>query len=171
MSKKYEQLIMDVPNFPKDGIIFKDITPVLQNSEAFNQVIHDMSVIADKVKPDVIVAVESRGIIFGAPLALKHNIPFILARKPSKLPRETISYSYDLEYGSSTIEMHKDAISKGQRVLIIDDLLATGGTVGAVQKLVKQLEGKVVANLFLIELTFLNGKENLDSETYSLIKY
>lgn len=171
MNKKYETLIKDVPNFPKEGIIFKDITPVLEDPVAFKEVIDEMSEIIKEVKPDIIVGVESRGFLFGAPLAINNNLPFILARKPNKLPRESISVSYDLEYGSSTIEIHKDAIKPNQKVLIIDDLLATGGTVGAVQKIVKQANATVVANMFLIELEFLNGKDSLEGKTYSLLKF
>lgn len=169
--KKYEQLIKDVPNFPKSGIVFKDITPILQDPIAFNEVLDEMSEIVQKTQPDIIVGIESRGFIFGTPLAAKNNIPFVLARKPGKLPRETISYSYELEYGNSTIEIHKDSIKPNQKVLIVDDLLATGGTVNAVQKIVKELKGQIVGNLFLIELSFLKGRDNIESDTYSLIKY
>lgn len=167
----YKSLIKDVPDFPKKGIIFKDITPILEDPNAFNSLINDFSKYIDELKPDAIIGVESRGFLFGAPLALKHNIPFILARKPNKLPRETISVSYSLEYGQSKIEIHKDSIKPNSNVIIIDDLLATGGTVGAVEKLVGLEKANVIANLFVIELSFLNGKDKLKGKTISLIKY
>ena len=154
-------LIRDIPDFPKTGIIFKDITPILQNPNAFAEVIQGFADYADRVKPDMIVGVESRGFILGAPTALKIGKGFIPVRKIGKLPHETIQAEYSLEYGTNAVEMHRDAIQPGQRVLIVDDLLATGGTAAASARLVEELGGQVVGIVFLIELTFLNGREKL----------
>ncbi|MHB0999485.1 MAG: adenine phosphoribosyltransferase [Armatimonadota bacterium] len=165
-------LIRDIPDFPKPGIIFKDITPVLQNPEAFAEVIDGLAEYADKVQPDLIVGVESRGFIFGAPVALKLGKGFVPVRKIGKLPYETIQCEYALEYGTSIVEMHKDAVKPGQKVLIIDDLLATGGTAAASAKLVEELGGKVAGIAFLIELEFLKGRSMLNGyNVESFIKY
>jgi adenine phosphoribosyltransferase len=154
-------LIRDVPDFPKPGIIFKDITPVLEHPGAFQEVV---DLLAEDVKAkgaETIVGIESRGFIFGAPIAVKLGIPFAMARKLGKLPYDRISEEYALEYGTNVVEMHVDAIKPGQKAYIIDDLLATGGTAAAAARLVERLEGKVCGFGCLIELGFLKGRENL----------
>ncbi|MFH0799431.1 MAG: adenine phosphoribosyltransferase [Pseudomonadota bacterium] len=164
--------IRDVPDFPKPGIMFKDITPLLQNHEAFARVIKNL---VERYKPqgvDVIVGIESRGFLFGAPLAHQLGASFIPVRKKGKLPYKTVDVSYDLEYGSATIEMHIDAIKKGQKVVVVDDLLATGGTAGAACKLVERQGGKVVECAFVVELAFLGGREKIKGRpVYSLVSY
>ena len=165
-------LIRDIPDFPKEGIIFKDVTPVLQHPEAFAEVIDRMAEYAAQKKPDVIVGIESRGFILGSPVALKLGKSFVPVRKIGKLPHETIQAEYDLEYGTSAVEMHRDAVMPGQRVLIVDDLLATGGTAEAAVRLIEQLGGKVAGIVFLIELGFLNGRAKLSGhDVKSLITY
>lgn len=169
---KLEKFIIDVPDFPKEGILFKDITPLMQNGEALKYTTKQFIEFAKKNNADVIVGPEARGFLFGTPVAAMMGIGFVPVRKPGKLPRESIEYKYDLEYGSNCLCIHKDAIKKGQRVLIIDDLLATGGTIEAAIKLIEQLGGIVVGCAFLIELKFLNGKDRLKNyEVISLIKY
>lgn len=167
-----QAFIRDVPDFPKKGIIFKDITPLLQNAAAFK---HTIDVLTERYRDkrvDVVVAAEARGFILGAPLAYNLGAGFVPVRKPAKLPAECISAEYALEYGVDSLHMHSDAILPGQRVLVIDDLLATGGTVAAKIELVERLGGQVVSLAFLIELTFLNGREALkDYEVVSLIQY
>lgn len=164
--------IASIPDFPSEGILFRDITPLMQNGVAFKEACSQMIDFVKKSKADVIVGPESRGFIFGCPVANELNIGFIPVRKPNKLPRETISYSYDLEYGSNELHMHKDAIQKGQKVVVIDDLLATGGTVEATIKMVESLGGEVVGCCFLIELEGLKGRELLKEYTVnSLLKY
>ena len=169
---KLENFIADVPNFPKDGILFKDITPLLQNGEAFK---HACSLIAEFAKEKgatVIVGPESRGFIFGCPVATALNIGFVPVRKPGKLPREQITEKYTLEYGSNELCMHLDSIKPGDKVVIIDDLLATGGTLKATCNIVKKLGGEVVGISCLIELEELKGRELLeDYSVYTLIKY
>lgn len=171
--KKFElkDYIENVANFPKEGIQFKDISPILENPKALKYVINQFTKFAKKVKADVIVGVESRGFIFGTPLALKTGLPFVLARKPNKLPRETNTVTYDLEYGTSSLQMHRGAIKPNQRVLIVDDLLATGGTVKATEELVKFDGGIVAGCCFVVELADLNGRNKINSEICSLIKY
>lgn len=167
--KKY---IYDVENFPKPGIIFRDITPLLDNANAFKYVIDQLAEFAVKVKAEKIAAPESRGFIFASALAYKLNLPFVLVRKPGKLPRETISEAYDLEYGTNAVSIHKDAIKKGEKVLVVDDLLATGGTVNAATHLVERLGGEIAGLAFVIELKDLNGRKALgEKEILSLIKY
>lgn len=166
-----ESLIVDIVDYPKKGIVFKDITPIFLHPNAVNDIVSDMANFANELNVDVIIGAESRGFLFGVPVSLKLNKPFVLVRKPNKLPRDTYYQSYDLEYGSSTLEMHKDAIKPGQRVLIIDDLLATGGTVGAIEKLVHQAGGEVVGSTFLIELKDLHGRDKLEGKVYSLLQY
>lgn len=164
--------IRDIPDFPKPGIIFKDITPILKDPAAFTYVISELAGLIKDLKPDAVAAVESRGFIFAAPLALRTGVPFIPLRKPGKLPAETISMEYSLEYGSSTIEVHRDALSKGSRVVVLDDLLATGGTAGAACKLMELMGAEVVRVLFVIELAFLNGREVLKGyDVMSLVSY
>jgi adenine phosphoribosyltransferase len=154
-------LIRDVPDFPKPGIIFKDITPVLQSPEAVREVVDALAADANILGADVIVGVESRGFLFGVPVAMATNKPFALARKVGKLPYEKITEEYALEYGTATVEMHVDAIQPGQKAIIMDDLLATGGTAKAAARLVERLGGTVVGLSFLIELSFLDGRAAL----------
>ena len=169
---KLEERIRGVPDFPRQGIVFKDITPLLQDAEAFKHVIDTFTRTYRDRGIDLVVAAEARGFIFGAPLAYNLGIGFVPVRKPAKLPAECISAEYALEYGVDSLHMHKDAIAPGQRVLIIDDLLATGGTVAAKVELVEKLRGEVAGIAFLIELTFLNGRERLKGyEVTSLIQY
>ncbi len=163
--------IRDIPDFPKPGILFKDITPVLADSKLFPRVLNWF---AEKYRGqgiDRIVGIESRGFILGAALVEALDAGFVPARKAGKLPFETVSVSYDLEYGSATLQMHVDAIQKGQRVLIVDDLLATGGTAAATVDLVRRLGGEVVATTFMVELGFLNGRKRLDVPVSSLMVY
>lgn len=168
----YKDFIAAIPDYPKEGVLFRDITPLMQNGEAFKSACKELVEFAKEVNADVIVGPESRGFIFGCPVAYELGIGFIPIRKPNKLPRETISINYDLEYGSNTLEMHKDAIKKGQRVLIIDDLLATGGTVKGTISLVEELGGEVVGCGFLIELANLHGRDLLkDCKVKTLITY
>lgn len=155
--------IRTVENFPKEGISFKDITTLLQEPEAFKYAIDELIKIADEYDYDVIIGPEARGFIFSAPMAYAAQKPMVLVRKPGKLPSKTESHTYDLEYGTDTLEIHKDAIKKGDKVLIVDDLLATGGTTKAVAELVEKLGAEVSAVLFLIELTFLPGREQLSN--------
>ena len=161
MKKNIEEYVTSIPDFPEPGIIFRDITSVLQDADGLQLAI---DLLEEKIKdadPDVIVGLESRGFIFGMPLAYNLHKPFVLVRKKGKLPRETVEMSYNLEYGSATIEMHKDSIKPGQTVAVIDDLIATGGTVSAAVKLVEELGGKVVKIAFLMELAGLKGREKL----------
>jgi adenine phosphoribosyltransferase len=154
-------LIRDVPDFPKPGILFKDITPVLEDPAAFQEVIDLMSQKALASGAEVIVGIESRGFVFGTPIALQCKLPFAMTRKLGKLPYERITEEYALEYGTNTVEMHTDAIQPGQKAYIIDDLMATGGTAAASRRLVERLGGEVVGFGCLIELTFLNGRDAL----------
>ncbi|MCY3001892.1 MAG: adenine phosphoribosyltransferase [Planctomycetota bacterium] len=167
-----ERFIRDVPDFPKPGILFKDITPLLQDSAAFSQCIDQLIGLVPSSSYDVVCGIESRGFLFGAPLALRTGKGFVPIRKPGKLPYKSVSQSYDLEYGTDRIEIHVDAVKRGQRVLLVDDVLATGGTMGAAVKLVRQIGGDVVATAFVIELMFLNGRQRLaDVPVHSLVKY
>jgi len=167
-----EKLIRDVPDFPKKGIVFKDITTLLQNGDAFRQAVNQMVKKYLDARIDKVVGIESRGFIFGAVLAYKLACGFVPARKPGKLPYRSIREEYTLEYGTNSLELHDDSIQKGERVLIVDDLLATGGTALATAKLVEKLGGEVVAIEFLIELGFLHGREKLLPYTvHSLISY
>lgn len=167
-----ESLIRDVKDFPKEGIIFKDITPVLSDPAAFSEVVQLMTEYAEKVGADAIAGIESRGFIFGAPIAVALSKPFIPIRKLGKLPAETIRVEYDLEYGSNTVEMHKDAILPGQRVLVVDDLLATGGTAAAAAELIERGGGEVAGFVFMVELAFLEGREALaPHDALSLLTY
>lgn len=167
-----EKLIRDIVDFPKPGIVFKDITPVLGDYVAFRQVIDHFVGWAAPKKPDVIVGVESRGFVFGAPVALAMGVGFVPVRKIGKLPHETIREEYALEYGTAVVEVHRDAILPGQRALIIDDLLATGGTANASARLVEALGATVAGFSFLIELTFLDGRSKIGGyDVQALIKY
>ncbi len=167
--KKY---IADIQNFPKEGILFRDITPLMNDGEAFFEATKQIEEFARKQNAEVIVGPESRGFIFGCPVSVNMKIGFVPVRKPGKLPRETISYCYDLEYGSNELHIHADAIKKGQRVLIVDDLLATGGTVEATIKLIEEMGGEVVGCAFLIELLGLNGRRVLDGyNVFTVMSY
>lgn len=167
-----EKLIRDVSNFPKEGIIFKDITTLLKDSFGLNDAIEALYELAKDKGITKVAGIESRGFILGGALAQKLEAGFVPIRKPNKLPAETISASYDLEYGTDKIEIHKDAISPGDKVLLHDDLLATGGTMEAAVKLIETLGGEVVQISFIIELDFLNGKEKLSKyDVQSLIHY
>lgn len=164
--------IVEVPDFPKPGISFKDITPVLKSPAAYRYVIDRMY---DEYKDsgvDLVLGVESRGFLFGAPLAVKLGRGFIPVRKPGKLPRERISASYALEYGVDALEVHRDAVRDGQKVVLVDDVLATGGTIAACAQLVRKLGGEVVGVCFLMELTFLMGRQKLEGEkVFSVVQY
>lgn len=166
----FESLIRDVPDFPKPGILFKDITPLLQSSEGLRDVIEKLASAIDPNSYDIVCGIESRGFIFGTALALHVGKGFIPIRKPGKLPYEKAAESYELEYGTDTIEIHTDAVSEGERVLMVDDLLATGGTMDAAIKLVRKIGGVPAACAFVIELGFLNGREKLgDVPVHSLL--
>lgn len=160
--KKVEDYIRSIPDFPEPGIIFRDVTSVLQDADGLKLAIDEMAKLLEGVECDVIAGAESRGFIFGMPLAYLLHKPFVLIRKAGKLPCETISKTYDLEYGSATIEVHKDSIKPGQKVVLIDDLIATGGTMKAAAELVEELGGEVVKMLFLIELAGLEGRKVLE---------
>jgi len=164
--------IANVPNFPIEGIQFKDITPLIGNGEAFKYATQQFVDFTTKIGADIIVGPDARGFIFGCPVATQLGIGFVPVRKPNKLPREVISYSYDLEYGSNTLCLHKGDIKPGQKVLIIDDLLATGGTIEATIALIEQSGGEVAGIAFLIELADLKGRSKLDKyEVLSLMTY
>ena len=165
-------LIRDIPDFPKKGILFKDITTLLKEPAAFKQAIDQLTERVRGYEPEIVIGMESRGFIFAAPIAYLLDAGFVPVRKLGKLPGEVIATEYELEYGTNTLELHSDAITPGQRVLIVDDLLATGGTVSATINLVERLGGKVMAVAFLVELTALNGRERLgDYEVVSLIRF
>ena len=159
--KKVEDYIRTIPDFPEPGIMFRDVTSILQSAEGLKLAIDEMIRLLDGVEFDVIAGAESRGFIFGVPIAYAMGKPFVPVRKAGKLPCETVSKSYDLEYGQATIEIHKDAILPGQKVVLVDDLIATGGTMEAAAELVEELGGEVVKMLFLIELSGLKGREKL----------
>jgi len=164
--------IANVPDFPKEGIQFKDITPLIGDGKAFRYATDQFVEFAKKVNADIIVGPDARGFIFGCPVATTLEIGFVPVRKPNKLPRETISYSYDLEYGSNTLCLHKGDVKKGQRVLIVDDLLATGGTIEATIHLIEQSGGIVAGTAFLVELTDLKGRDKLKGhEILTLMRF
>jgi adenine phosphoribosyltransferase len=166
------QLIREVPDFPKPGINFYDITTLLKDPAGLRQTIDALAELCGDEPVDTVIGVESRGFIFATPLAYRLNAGFVPVRKPKKLPAEKVSVSYDLEYGQDTLEMHKDAVGQGHRVLIVDDLLATGGTAKAVVDLVEGLGGEVVGLLFLVELNFLEGRGKfVGYNVQSLIRY
>lgn len=170
--KKLEDYIITIPDFPEPGILFRDVTGILQDAEGFRLAIDALLDLIRDTPCDVIAGAESRGFIFGAPLAYELNKPFALIRKKGKLPRETVSASYELEYGTAEIEMHTDSIKPGQKVILIDDLIATGGTIEAAAKLVEQLGGEVTKIVFLMELAGLNGREKLRKyDVASIITY
>lgn len=166
--KKVEDYIKSIPDFPKEGIIFRDVTSVLESEEGYSLAIDELNKLLDGEDYNLIAGTESRGFIFGAPLAYINKKGFIPVRKKGKLPRETVEASYDLEYGSSTIEIHKDAIKPGDKVILVDDLIATGGTIKAAASLIEQLGGEVVKMVFLIELPALGGRKLLEAEGYKV---
>lgn len=170
--KKLEEYVRSIPDFPEEGIIFRDITSVIQDPDGLQLAIDGLDGLVKGTDYDVVVGPESRGFIFGVPVAYKNHKSFVPVRKKGKLPCETISQEYSLEYGTATIEMHKDAIKPGQKVVIVDDLIATGGTIEAIIKLVEALGGEVVKIVFLIELQGLKGGEKLKGyDVDALIKY
>ena len=170
--KKIEDYVLSIPDFPEPGIIFRDITSVLQDADGLKLAIDSMIKLLDGVDFDVVVGTESRGFIFGVPIAYALGKPFVPVRKKGKLPCETISEKYDLEYGSAEIEMHKDSILPGQKAVLVDDLIATGGTIEAAAKLVEELGGEVVKIIFLMELAGLKGRDKLAKyDVASVITY
>lgn len=170
--KKLEEYVRSIPDFPEKGIIFRDVTSVLQDKDSLKLSIDQMQATVADLDFDLVIGPESRGFIFGVPIAYNLNKGFVPVRKKGKLPCETVEMEYDLEYGSAIIEMHKDSIKPGQKVVIIDDLIATGGTIEAIIKLVEQLGGEVVKIVFLMELEGLNGREKLSGyDVESVIKY
>lgn len=172
IARRVRRAIRDVPDFPAPGIIFKDITPVLSDPALFDDVVTQLMADLDGTPVDVVVGIESRGFIFGAPMALRMGRPFVPVRKPGKLPREVARVEYALEYGTDSLEAHRDALSAGQRVLIVDDLLATGGTAAATAQLIEELGGDVVGAAFVVELAFLDGRERLTTfKVRSLVTY
>ncbi len=167
-----KEYIRDIPDFPKKGIIFRDITPLLKDKEAFKEAIDQLAGMVNPEEFDLIIAPEARGFILGSALAYKLGKGFVPVRKPGKLPYKTVYEEFQLEYGTDQLHIHVDAVEKGQKVLIVDDVLATGGTAEALGKLVKKIGGEVYAMLFLIELTFLNPRDRLKNyEVKTLIKY
>lgn len=170
--KKLEEYVRSIPDFPEKGIIFRDVTSVLQDADGLKLAIDSMQELLKDVDFDVVVGAESRGFVFGTPIAYNLHKPFVLVRKKGKLPCETISKEYDLEYGSAVIEMHKDSIKPGQKVVLVDDLIATGGTIQAAAELVEALGGEVVKIIFLMELAGLKGREKLAKyNVASVIRY
>ncbi len=168
----FKKHIATIQDFPKKGILFRDITPLMANGEVFKVACKEMADFAKEVQAEVVVGPESRGFIFGCPVAYELGIGFVPVRKPGKLPRETVSIQYDLEYGSNELHMHEDGITPKQKVLIVDDLLATGGTVEATIKMVEKMGGEVVGCVFLIELEDLKGRELIKNyNVKTLIKY
>ena len=170
--KKLEEYVRSIPDFPEPGIIFRDVTSILQDADGLCLAVDSLIDMVKDLDYDLVVGPESRGFIFGVPIAYNLHKPFVPIRKKGKLPRETVSVSYDLEYGSAEIEMHKDSIKPGQKVVIVDDLIATGGTIEAAIKLVEQLGGEVVKVVFLMELAGLKGRERLNGyDVASVICY
>ena len=172
MKKKLEDYVITIPDFPQPGIMFRDITGILQDADGFKLAVDQLVARVKDLDFDVIVGAESRGFIFGAAMAYKLKKAFVPARKKGKLPRETISQEYALEYGTAEVEMHTDSVRPGQKVVVVDDLIATGGTVGAICKLVERLGGEVVKICFVMELAGLNGRQALEGyDVESLIIY
>ena len=163
--------IRSIENFPRDGISFKDITPLLADPEAFENAVGHMAKIAATLEPDIVVSIESRGFIFGAPISLRLAVPFVPIRKEGKLPHTTKSLSYDLEYGTDVIEIHRDAITPGQKVVLVDDIIATGGTAEAALNLIESMGAEVVGVCVLMEITKLRTGQNLDDKIVSVMKY
>lgn len=174
LKEKIKSIIRDVPNFPKEGILFKDITPIMMDPTLSKEMVEHLKEVYQDKNIDAVAGIESRGFLFGYPLAMALNVPFILIRKKGKLPYHKVSYAYELEYGSAEIEMHEDAVSKGQRVLIHDDLLATGGSAAAAASLIQKCGANVAGFSFLVELDFLEGRNKLNhftEEVNSLVNY
>ena len=174
LEERIKAAVRDIPDFPKEGIVFKDITPIMKDPELSNDILEDLYRQYKDQNIDAVAGIESRGFLFGYSLAMRLGVPFILIRKQGKLPYKKISHDYDLEYGSATIEMHTDAIAKGQRVLIHDDLLATGGSAAAAAQMIRKADGTVAGFNFLISLDFLNGKSKLtefSDNTISFVNY
>ena len=170
--KKLEDYVVTIPDFPEPGIIFRDVTSVIQDADGLQLAIDSLQSLLEGVDFDVLVGAESRGFIFGMPIAYNMHKPFVLVRKKGKLPRETVSKEYALEYGTAVIEMHKDAIKPGQKVVLVDDLIATGGTMKAAAELVEELGGEVVKVIFLMELAGLKGRDALQGyDVASVIRY
>lgn len=170
--KKIEEYVKSIPDFPEKGIIFRDVTSVLQDADGLHLAIDEMQKFLEDVEFDVIAGTESRGFIFGVPIAYNLHKAFVPVRKKGKLPRETVSAEYELEYGKAEIEMHKDAIQPGQKVVLVDDLIATGGTIEAAARLVEELGGEAVKIIFLMELEGLKGREKLKGyDVESVIHY
>lgn len=170
--KELKDYVVSIPDFPEPGIIFRDITSILQDAEGLHMAIDQLQSALEGMDFDVIAGTESRGFIFGMPLAYNLGKPFVPVRKKGKLPRETIEETYDLEYGTATIEIHKDAIKPGQKVVLVDDLIATGGTIKAAAKLIERLGGEVVKMVFVMELAGLNGRKLLEGyDVFSAITY
>lgn len=170
--KKIEEYVKSIPDFPEKGIIFRDVTSVLQDADGLHLAIDEMQKFLEGVDFDVIAGTESRGFIFGVPIAYNMHKAFVPVRKKGKLPRETVSAEYELEYGKAEIEMHKDAIQPGQKVVLVDDLIATGGTIEAAARLVEELGGEVVKIIFLMELEGLKGRDKLKGyDVESVIHY
>ena len=171
-SMDLKDYIESIPGFPKEGIIFRDVTPILQNAKAMRYCVDQFNDFVKSIGADIVIGPEARGFLFGVPVALENNVGFVPVRKPGKLPRETVNETYDLEYGQDELCVHADAILPGQKVVIIDDLLATGGTMEAAAELIEKLGGEVVSMQFLIELEDLDGREKLTKyNVNSLIKY
>ena len=170
--KKLEDYVVSIPDFPEEGVIFRDVTSILQDADGLHLAIEEIQKLLEDVKFDVVGGTESRGFIFGMPVAYNLHKSFVPVRKAGKLPRETVSMEYELEYGTAMVEIHKDAIKPGQKVVLIDDLIATGGTMQAAAKLVEELGGEVVRIVFLMELAGLHGREKLkDYDVRSVICY
>lgn len=174
ISQRVDKAIRDIPDFPIDGVVFKDITPLMLDAQLSRDISSAFEEHARSLKPDAICAIDSRGFIFGTGIAQALDIPLVLIRKKGKLPGETFSHSYDLEYGSATLEIHKSDLKPGSKVLIHDDLLATGGTTAATAELIKQAGSEVLGFSFIVDLSFLNGKEKILSyadKVFSLVTY
>jgi len=174
LEERIKSIVRDVPDFPKPGILFKDITPLLKDTALSKDITSELADFWSQAELDVVVGIESRGFIWGHPLAQVLNVPFVVARKKGKLPAATYTYQYELEYGSSAMELHKDSFANGDKVLIHDDLLAAGGTAGAAAELVKTAGGQIAGFSFLIELAFLKGKEVIQGYSeriHSLVSY
>ena len=170
--KKLEDYVMSIPDFPEPGVIFRDVTSILQDADGLKLAIDSLQALLKDVDFDVVVGTESRGFIFGMPLAYNLHKPFVPVRKKGKLPRETVEMSYELEYGTATIEMHRDAIQPGQKAVLVDDLIATGGTMEAAARLVESLGGEVAKIIFVMELAGLKGREKLKKyDVASVIRY
>ena len=170
--EELSRLIRDIPDFPKEGVVFKDITLLLADPAGFRSAVEVLSNQYKGQKVDKVVSIDARGFVFGAPMALELGVGLIIVRKPGKLPYKTIEATYELEYGTDTLMMHEDAVEPGERVLIVDDVLATGGTAKATVDLVKKLGGEIIGLAFLIELTFLNGRDKISGyEIFAPLKY